>query len=227
MTIKLLPASPSQRLYFVLISLIGLLLIGLLAGTYGANQLLTARTVKLTNLKAENLGLNQEQLSLAAAQKEVKTYAGLQQIAQSVVPEDKDQAEAVREVVNIASANNVSLGAINFPASTLGSTPAGAVSGTATAPTANPATKSANLNSKTTKLSQLLPVAHIPGVYDLQITVQGDANKPVQYNSFVNFLTALEHNRRTAQISAITLQPSTGNPNLLVFTLTLNEYIKP
>jgi len=49
----------------------------------------------------------------------------------------------------------------------------------------------------------------------------------VQYASFINFLSALEHNRRTAQISAITLQPSTNNPNLLAFTLTLNEYIKP
>lgn len=222
--VRLLPISPSKRLYFVLIALIGLVLFALAAGAYGANRLLTSRSVTLTNLKAESLALEQEQLSLTKAKKEVKTYAGLQQIAQSVVPEDKDQAEAVREVVNIAAANSVNLGAINFPASTLGSGTSG--SNTATTPAA-PSKQSAGLNSKTTKLSQLLPVKNIPGVYDLQITVQGDANKPVQYNSFVNFLTALEHNRRTAQISAITLQPSTANPNLLVFTLTLNEYIKP
>ncbi len=224
--VKLLPASPSKRLYFVLIALIGLLLFGLVAGAYGANRLLTTRAAKLTNFKAESLALDQQQLSLATAKKEVKTCVSLRQIAQSVVPEDKDQAEAVREVVNIAGANGINLGAINFPASTLGSSAVGTTNGTASTPAA-PTLQPASPNSKTTKLSQLLPVKNIPGVYDLQITVQGDPNKPVQYNSFVNFLTALEHNRRTAQISAITLQPSTTNPNLLVFTLTLNEYIKP
>ena len=223
--IKLIPASPSKRLYFILISLIGLLLISLLAGTYGANKLLTAHSTRLTNLKAESQALNQEQLSLNSAKKEVKAYAGLQQITQSIVPEDKDQAEAVREVVNIASANGISLGAINFPASTLGGGSAGATSSTSTGASAS--SPASNLNSKATRLSQLLPVKNIPGVYDLQITVQGDTNKPVQYNSFISFLTALEHNRRTAQISAITLSPSTANPNSLVFSLTLNEYIKP
>src|ERR1700761_9564426 len=117
--IKLGSVSTSKRLYFILITLIGLLLIGLLAGAYGANKLLTVRATKLTNLKAESQALSQEQLSLASAKKEVKTYADLQKIAQSIVPEDKDQAEAVREIVNIASANSISLGAINFPASTL------------------------------------------------------------------------------------------------------------
>jgi hypothetical protein len=72
-----------------------------------------------------------------------------------------------------------------------------------------------------------LAVPNIPGVYQLQITVEGDSSKPVQYNSFLNFLTALEHNRRTAQVSTVSIAPSASNPNLLSFTLTLEEYIKP
>jgi len=220
---------PSKRLYFILLAIIGLLVAGLAAGAYGANNLLDSQANTLLSLKAKSQALDQEQLSLAGAKKEVKTYSSLEQTVQTIVPEDKDQAEAVREIVDIAAANNVSLAAINFPASTLGSTTPGTANGVGATSSAGTTTTPAavNLNSSTIKLSQLVPVANIPGVYDLQITLQGDPNKPVQYTSFINFLSALEHNRRTAQISAITLQPSTNNPDLLTFTLTLNEYIKP
>jgi len=217
----------SRRLYFALIGVICLLFIGLLAGAYGANSLLAARATKLTNLKAKNQALGQEQLSLASAKKEVETYSSLEKIAKAVVPEDKDQAEAVREIVNIAAANGVSLAAINFPASTLGGSATGSTSSGAASPPPSAGSAPVKVAVNSGKLSQLQPVKNIPGVYILQITVQGDANKPVSYSAFINFLNALEHNRRTAQISNITLQPSTSNPNLLTFSLTLNEYIKP
>ncbi len=229
MTISL-KMNPSKRLYYLLVGLVGLLLVGLVVGAYGTNQLLTSRAVKVTSLKAKSLALSQEQLSLANAKQEVNKYSGLLQIAQSVVPEDKDQAEAVRQIVNIAAANNisgVSLQQITFPASTLGAGAAGtATAGAGVAATpATPSTSSAS--SSAGKLSQLVPVKNIPGVYDLLITVQSDPQKPIPYSSFVNFLSGLEHNRRTAQISTITLQPNVNNPDLLSFTLTLNEYIKP
>jgi len=221
--IKALQMSPGKRLHFVLIAVVILLLVGLAAGAYGTNTLLSAQATKLTNLKAKSLALAAEQLSLVNAKKDLRTYASLAHIAGAVVPEDKDQAEAAREIVNIAAANNVSLAAINFPASTLGTSASGSTSSTTTAPTTTPV----NANSSASKLSQLLPVKNIPGVYDLQITVQGDANRPVQYSAFINFLSALEHNRRTAQISTITLEPNNINHSLLTFSLTLNEYIKP
>jgi len=215
----------SKRLYYLLIGLITVLFVGLLAGTYGANSLLSNQADKLTALKAKSMALTEEQLTLNEAKKDVQKYASLEQIAQTVVPEDKDQAEAVREITNIAAASGVSLASINFPASTLGtSTDVTSTSSTGAAATA-PAISSAN--SPTDRLSQLVPVKDIPGVYELQITVAGDPNKPVAYNQFLDFLTALEYNRRTAQVSTITLAPSATNDSLLTFSLTLNEYIKP
>lgn len=212
-----------KRIYFGLIGMICALFIALLVGTYGINSLLSSRSDKLTQLKAKSQALDQEQLSLANAKKEVAKYSSLQQTAQLIVPEDKDQAEAVREIVKIAAANDISLSSITFPASTLGGSSASSPSGAAAAaPSA-----SAVSNPSAGKLSQLLPVKSIPGVYSLQITAQSDPNKPVSYASFINFLNDLEHNRRTAQISSISLQPNTNNSNLLTFTLVLNEYIKP
>jgi len=213
----------SKRLHPALIGVISLLLIGLLAGTYGINKMLGTQANKLTGLKAKNQALEQERLSFKKARKDIKTYSGLYKIAQSVVPEDKDQAEAVREIVNIAAANNVNLAAINFPASTLGGNgmaQAGGTSGT-TKPSASAG------NSKTNSLSQLTPVKSIKGVYELPITVEGDPKNPVRYDEFISFLSALEHNRRTAQVSTVSIHPDTKDSNYLSFTLNLNEYIKP
>ena len=214
----------AKRMYFGLIGTLCLLVVGLPVGAYGINNLLATKADKLTNLKAKSMALDQEQLGLAKAQEEVRKYGDLQKIAQAVVPEDKDQAEAVQEIVNIAAANGISLAAINFPASTLGSTGPASAGTSSTVPASVGPVK---INPSAGKLSQLQPVKNIPGVYVLTITVQGDSNKPVSYGSFINFLHALEHNRRTAQISSITLQPNPTNPSLLSFTLTMNEYIKP
>lgn len=215
----------SKRLYFVLLGVIGLLCIGLLAGAYGANSLLASQANKLTALKAKSLAAAQEQHSLIKAKKDIQKYGDLEKIAQTVVPQDKNQAEAVREIVNIAASSGVSLAAINFPSSTLGTTVIGSGAGATTpAPTAAaPAAGSA----KTAGLSQLQPVKNIPGVYQLLITVEGDTTHPVPYNKLISFLSDLEHNRRTAQVSTINLQPTAGDRSQLTFTLSLSEYIKP
>jgi hypothetical protein len=218
----------SKRLYFIFLGLIGLLFIGLIAGTYGANNLLGTQADKLTALKAKNQALNQEQQSLANAKRDIQKYGDLEKIAKIVVPQDKNQAEAVREIVNLAGANGVNLASITFPSSTLGSsTTATPTTSGATVTSPNTPSPAGNPKSSFNALSQLQPIKNIPGVYLLQITLANDDKHAVGYFSFINFLSSLEHNRRTAQVSTISLQPSTINPNVFTFSLTLNEYIKP
>jgi len=215
----------SKRVYFGLLASIGLLVIALFAGVYGVNSLLESRAKTLTHLKAKSQALSQEHLSLAKAKQEIKQYSDLEKITHAVVPEDKNQAEATREIVNIAAANGISLGSITFPASTLGTATVGSSSSGTATPSANSAVTSVT-NSKNA-LSQLVAVKNIPGVYQLLINVEGNPDKPVPYDKFINFLSALEHNRRTAQVSNIAISPNADNRNLLTFTLSLNEYIKP
>lgn len=213
----------AKRLNLALTAVIAILALALVIGAYEINSVLTTKSAKLTSLKAKKLAADQQAISLKKAKKDIQKYAALNKIAKSVVPEDKDQAEAVREIVNIAAANNVSLSAINFPASSLGQ-----LAPTAAVPTSSSATvKTAKPGSSARSLSQLVPVKNISGIYQLPITVVGDPNNPVQYTEFISFLNALENNRRTAQVSAITLSPDVKNHNRLTFTLTLNEYIKP
>lgn len=214
----------SKRVYFGLVGAICLLFLGLIVGTVQVNKTLSSRADKLTNLKAKSAALAQERLTLRKVSKDIKTYTELQKITKAIVPEDKSQAEAVREIVKIAAKNDVSLASITFPASTLGNGPT-PTAGATVAPVAAQASTAAS--SKVGSLSQLTPVKSIPGVYQLLITVRSDPDKPVRYDKFVNFLSDLERNRRTAQVSTITIEPDKENRNFLSFTLGLNEYIKP
>lgn len=207
----------SKRTHFMLIGLLLLLCIGLVGGGYAAGRALQAQANVLLAAKAKKQALELQQQNLAKVKKEISKYTELKKIADAVVPEDKNQAEAIRQIVAIAEKNDITLSSITFPASTLGNSTAKAT-GTTTAPAAN---------SSTARLSQLTPVKGIPGVYELPITIQNDSLHPVRYDSFINFLAALERNRRTAQVSNITIQPTATNRNYLIFNLSITEYIKP
>lgn len=217
----------SKRLYFVLLSAIGLLVVGLVGGAYGANVLLQNESKALLEARSKVQAFESQQTQLIKAKKDIEKYAELGAIAKSIVPQDKDQAETVREIVKIAGAAGVKLGSVSFPTSTLGSKvpkPAASAAGSAgsAGATAAPAAGSGALS-----LSQLKPVTGISGVYDLAITVQSDSGSPATYDQFISFLAGLENNRRTALVSGITVTPDAKDPNRVSFTLNINEYIKP
>lgn len=197
----------AKQLYFLLVALCCVGVIALLSVGYGANKLLGRQAHKLSDLRADNGAAELQQSSLLEDKKDIAKYSELNTIAESVVPQDKDQAEAVRQIVNIAAASGIpDLSSITFPTSTLGVTTSGA-------PQPN--------------LTQLTPVQGISGVYNLQITVSQAASNTVPYSSFLSFLTGLEQNRRTAQVTSITAQPDPKQPNNVSFTLVINEFIKP
>lgn len=191
----------AKRLYFVLIGAVSLAFVALLFGAYGANTLLKNKSGTVREARLQNLVMEEKQRQLTRARADIVKYQALADIAEHIVPRDKDQAQTVREIVNIASQHGIKLGAITFPSSSLG--------------------------DAKTQHSQLTPVKNIPGVLTLEITVQSDQNIPTTYKDLVAFLDALEHNRRTALVKNIALQPDAKSPNRLSFTLTLSEYIQP
>jgi hypothetical protein len=221
----------SKRLYFVLLGLIGLLFIGLLAGAYGADRLLVTQAAVLTDYKAKSQAIEKEQTVLVQDKMDILKYANLEAIAKAVVPEDKSQAEAVQEIVNIAAANNVVLGSITFPPSTLGNASGGSAGSTsssgASASQQKLPSSATSPNSKANKLSQLVTVPGIPGIYQLSITITTNPKYPIYYYQLIGFLKGLEGDRRTAQVDSISLQPAPLDPTALDCTIILNEYIKP
>lgn len=196
----------TRKIYFSMIGLTTLLVIGVVAAMFSAQSILQKHSDGLTNVKLENQVLDNQQASLQKAKVAIEKYSELNDIAKTVVPKDKDQARTVRDISAIANQLGIKLSSITFPASTLGQTQ----------------------TSKTvSKETQVTPVKGLKGVYQLQITVQQDKDIPISYDTFLKFLERLETNRRTAQVTNITITPSDSSPNNLTFSLTLGTYIKP
>lgn len=218
----------SKRVFYGLIFAIVVMVAATLGSAYLANQQLQKQSAKLADYKLKNQVLAQEEVGLQKAKKDLAKYSPLEQTAKTIVPQDKDQAEAVREIVKIAADNGIQPSSITFPASTLGSNIGAASSSTATStPSTSTSTSSAAAANSKTALSQLIPVKGLNGVYDLQITIQQDVSSAVPYSKFIGFLSGLEQNRRTAQVTSIILQPSSVDHTQVSFTLTVDEYIKP
>lgn len=204
----------SKRMFFVMTGVLLLLLILIAAATVGGNTLLQKRSDKLYQLKINHKALQQQQVLLLQAKKDIEKYGELNQIARSIVPQDKDQAKTVREINSIALQNSISLKSIDFDTSNLGEAAARA--------TQQPAEESAQ--QKTSPLSQVKPVAGIPGVYSLEIRTTSAGE--VSYESLIGFLEGLEKNRRTAHVTKVDFNPRQDGRRIS-FSITLNAYIKP
>lgn len=199
----------TKYVFFVMVGLVSVSSVLIVAAAFFGNSIFEEQSEKIVAAKLEYKLIEEEQTSLIRASREVEKYAEFDSIARSIVPQDKDQAKTVREIVKIAEASGISLKNINFQTSTLGSGPA---TGTDQAKTAPP--------------SQLKPVEGINGVYALEITISPDKDNPVPYNKFIDFLARIERNRRTSHVNKILLDP-TQNGAALHFVITLNAYVKP
>lgn len=206
----------SKKVFYLMTASLVIMVIAILGATYAASLMLASRAKVLSDLKVQDGVLSAEQTGLIKAKKDVAKYTQLETIAKSVVPQDKDQAETVREIVKIAADSGIQPTSITFPASTLG-----AALGTSGAAAPSP------VLGKATNLTQLTPVKSSPGLYVMPIIIAQDASTPVTYAKFIDFLSRLEQNRRTAQVTSIVLQPSQTNRSQLSFTLIVQKYIKP
>ncbi len=212
-----LQMNTSKRAFFALLGVLVLVIASIVAITYFGLGLLTKKGDELTKLKAQQLIIKNREAALVGAKQDVKDYTELEKISKAIVPQEKDQARTVREIVAIAQEAGVPLASITFPESTLGTLKSSGSKRSSAAP------KATGDQSKT----QLTAVPGTKGLYAMDISVKSDANSPVPYNRLITFLDKLEQNRRTAHVTNISIQPFKDNRNLVTFTINLNVYIKP
>jgi hypothetical protein len=206
-----------------------LLTIGLIGAVFAfGNRILSQQGSKVANLKLDNQILDEQQLQLRKTQKDVEQYSSFTTVANQVIPQDKDQARAIREILAIAKESNITIKNITFPASTLGDKKTTTSSTTEQAATPAP-----------TVISQAKPVDGISGVMQLEITISpeltekalvgGEEVTGVSYDDFLQFLEKLESNRRTAHVAQVNVTPQTATKTapLIDFTMKLNVFIKP
>lgn len=194
-----------------------LLGIGFFVITFQGISILEKKSNDMVQLKTQSQTAQNQLNSLQIAKKEVQKYSYFKTVANSVIPSDKNQAEAVLEIYQMANESGIAIQSVTFPASSLGATVAQSATGTG-------ATQAA--------LTQAKPVIGIPGLYSLELTITPQsgngvpASQQVTYAKMLTFLKLIEGDRRTAQITQIGIQPAQDNSNLS-FVLGINIFIKP
>lgn len=193
------------------LAVIGVVFIAILFGSF---SMLNRQSQKLVDLKLQNHVADTQLVHLPDVKKQVATYGFFNDVAKTVLPADKDQAQAVSDIYQMASDSGIAIQELTFPASSLGGT-----------------TSSASNTSAKTVISQATPVSGINGLYSIPLTISPQtgasvpADKKVTYDKFLTFMKHIENNRRTAQITKIDVTPtSTGDFN---FVITVNLFIKP
>lgn len=210
-----------KRFYYLMNAINITLVLLVVCGVYFGNILLQKQANKLTVAKTQTKVIEQQQISLTQAKKDIEKYAEINTVAKSIVPQDKDQAKTIREINKLAAESGISLKTVSFQSSNLGQAPAAA---------AKPATGETSTTTPAAPaqptLSQVKTVDGISGVYSLEIIVSSADQQPIPYQSFIDFLEKLESNRRTAHVAKITVKPA-DDGRTLSFSLTLNAYVKP
>jgi hypothetical protein len=221
----------SKRLRMILLGLLALSVVVFLALTVVGLSKLGQKSQKMVDLKKQNQTADAQIANLAKAKREIDKYRFFNDIAKSVIPADKDQAQALSDIFAIANQSGVLIQNVTFPSSSLGLSAlpqptGGTTSGTNAQPSSNAATATPQK-----VISQAKPVAGIAGLYAIELTISPQtgttvpASQQVTYPKFLDFLTRIEHNRRTAQVTQVSIQPL-GN-QFINFTLSTNIFIKP
>lgn len=205
--------SPSKRAFFSMLGLAVLLILAAGAVTSFGLKKLQEKGAELNTLKTKQEVLKVRQNDLNAAKQDIKAYAELEKVSKAIVPQEKDQARTVREIVQIGQEAGIPLESIQFPSSDLGALKS--------------KSKKSTKSRTDPNTTQLIGVPGTSNLYVMEISIKSASKTPVRYNQLLAFLERLEKNRRTAHVTNISIDPSAENRNLVTFTVTLNVYIKP
>lgn len=211
----------SKRLRLILLGLLGGSAVLFVAICVIGLSVLSTKSQKMVSLKLQSKVLDDQISSLTQAKKQVQNYSYIKSVAAEVIPNDKDQAQAVLEIFQIASESGIAIQSISFPSSTLGAV----------------TSASAASASSASIISQAKPVSGIKGLYSIQLTItpetgpQVPAAQRLTYAKMLDFFGRIEHNQRTAQITQVNVQPQGGtsgnSASSITFSMTVNIFIKP
>ena len=205
-----------KKVFYVMIGVI-VLTVGLaISSVVLGSSMLKKKSLELIELKIQDRLIEEQQVALVQANKDIEKYQELETISKAIVPQDKDQASTVREIIKLADTSKIKISTISFPTSTLGQK----------APPVAPSTDGTTPKVQAPPISQVKPVDGIQGLFQLEVTIQVNEIAPT-YNQLIEFLGKLEQNRRTAQVTSISIDPSATNRNLVEFNLTMNVFVKP
>lgn len=203
----------NKRIFQLLLVVLAIVVLGSIAGTIYGTSMLKKDGSALLEKKLEKVVLGKDEETLTKAKRDIAKYQELNRVAQAIVPKEKDQARTVREIYAIANQAGVQIESIQFPDSSLGQS---AAKGKAKKKTTVPEGS-----------TQLVEVHGLKNVFAMPIDIGLSEDAPITYNQVIDFLRKLERNRRTSDVTNISIQPDKDNRDLIHMNLTINAYIKP
>jgi len=212
-----------KNMRLVLICILGALSVLFVAIAFMGTSIISGKSRQIADLKASENTANAQLTKLLNAQREVEKYSYFNDIAKTVIPADKNQAQAITDISTFARESGFDLESVSFPTSNLGQRAAATGSKSAT---------SGGQKTQASPVSQAKAFGGIPGLYVLPVTVtpqsgtQVPPQRQVTFPKLYNFLSKLERNRRTSQITEVSITVDDNSP-AINFTMDINLFLKP
>jgi len=223
-----------KKFNFALTGLFIAIVAGVIGLTVYASTWLKTRSEDIVTLKLDSLVLEEQRKTAIRASAELKEYNSTRESISKIVPKSKDQAKAIAELQKIAEDVGATIGSITFPTSELG---AAAPKAAAPAASTDPTAATTPSAPATPSVTQAKPVEGLTGILGVEVTVSqidsigAPTGTGMSYPQLIEFLRALEKNRRTMQVKLIQVQPLKGPKDSQItgysLTLNLNIFVKP
>jgi hypothetical protein len=226
-----------KKFNYALTGLFIAIVVGGIGLTVYASTWLKTRSENIVTLKLDSLVLEEQRKTAIRASSELEEYKETRESISKIVPKSKDQAKAIAELQRIAQDVGATIGSITFPTSELGAAAPKAAAPATTSGTSAPSTPSPTPAPATPSITQAKPVEGLTGILGVEVTVSqidsigAQSGTGMSYPQLIEFLRALEKNRRTMQVKLIQVQPLKGPKDSEItgysLTLNLNIFVKP
>lgn len=189
----------AKRAFYLLLAL-NIALIGGIAGTFLlANKIAGQKSMEISLLKADIETNDTTLTNYKQLEQTLKKNKEVEEIAQQVLPQDKNQSAALTQLDEFSAQTGVKIKQVTF----------------------NPGTT----DTKKATGPTLTTPSSLKGVSILNVSVRCDKT---QYENLLNFLKKIENNRRRMQVKSVSLSPSTQVLGQLdQVNLTIDIYLKP
>lgn len=216
----------SKRLYYILLSTLLILIIGIGVSVYFGNKIMQDKANELKIIDLEDKVTTKKLSLLQNAKKELNDNKDLQATIDEALPKTKNQAEVVAELYQMAAQSNIKISSITFPSSTLGDKKASTGSASTDGSSAQSSTASNTPTSNSTS-TQTKPVPSVSGVnsVDVALTFAPTSGESIPYNNMLEFLSLVEQNRRTMLINTLQITPDLKNGGVS-FSVNLKLFVK-
>lgn len=200
-----------------MIGLIVVTIFTIMGVVYFSRTMLANSQTKLVNAKLENYTFEKTEEIYRKNQKLLNENKDIANIISNIVPAEKDQAKAVRELNAIAENNNLVVSSITFPRSDL-------LNKAKTTTTATTSQQSDQKEEPQKAISQAKPIKGLKGVYSIELSAEISSanNDRIPTDKLLSFLENIENNRRNMRITSINISSSGDNINLKLLI-----FIKP